>query len=260
MVFYFSGTGNSQLAAIQIAEAIGDEVVSINYYLKEGKKAVFRSEKPLVFVVPTYSWRIPKVAEQWIRQADFQGCQDTYFVLTCGGSIGNAAVYAKRLCTAKGLRFRGVAGVPMPENYLALNPTPDEAECQAIVSAARPHLDGLAKLIAAGEPFPVQQVSFTDKVKSGPINPLFYALYVHDKGFSTSSACTSCGKCAQRCPLNNIDLAGGKPVWKGTCTHCMACIGGCPAEAIEYKNVSKGRHRHYLMDDSRCQKDEGQRL
>ena len=37
MVLYFSGTGNSQFAAIQIAEQIADdEVVSINSYLKSG--------------------------------------------------------------------------------------------------------------------------------------------------------------------------------------------------------------------------------
>ncbi len=38
MIFYFSGTGNSQLAAKLIAESIGDEIVSINHCLKEGKK------------------------------------------------------------------------------------------------------------------------------------------------------------------------------------------------------------------------------
>ena len=34
MVFYFSGTGNSQRAAKQIAEVLGDELVSINACLK----------------------------------------------------------------------------------------------------------------------------------------------------------------------------------------------------------------------------------
>ena len=31
MVFYFSGTGNSQLVAVRIAEMTGDKAVSINY-------------------------------------------------------------------------------------------------------------------------------------------------------------------------------------------------------------------------------------
>lgn len=103
MVLYFSGTGNSQLAAIQLAEVLGDnEMVSINQYLKERKKAVILSERALVFVTPTYAWRIPRIVEQWIMETDFQGSRDAYFILTCGGSCGNAAVYAEKLCAKKG--------------------------------------------------------------------------------------------------------------------------------------------------------------
>lgn len=38
MVFYFSGTGNSQLVAVRIAEMTGDKAVSINRYMKKGEK------------------------------------------------------------------------------------------------------------------------------------------------------------------------------------------------------------------------------
>lgn len=56
MVFYFSGTGNSQLAAKQIAAELGDELVFINDCLKKGEKKTFHSERPLVFVAPIYAW------------------------------------------------------------------------------------------------------------------------------------------------------------------------------------------------------------
>ena len=59
MVFYFSGTGNSQLAAVQIAEATGDGLVSVNRLVKLGEPGSFQSERPLVFVAPTCSWRLP---------------------------------------------------------------------------------------------------------------------------------------------------------------------------------------------------------
>ena len=128
MVFYFSGTGNSQLAAVQIAEATGDGLVSVNRLVKLGEPGSFQSERPLVFVAPTYSWRLPRVVEQWMEAAEFAGNKDAYFVLTCGGSAGNAAKYAQRLCERKGLAFRGLAEVAMPENYLALGPTPEAGE------------------------------------------------------------------------------------------------------------------------------------
>lgn len=250
MVFYFSGTGNSQSVAAQIAQMTGDEVVvSINSCLKKGEKERFRSKRPFVFVAPTYSWRMPRIVERWIINTDFEGSRDVYFILTCGGSCGNAAVYAKKLCVKKKMRFCGLARVVMPENYLALFATPGEAECRTIAENAKPCIAALAQRIRSGEDFDTLPVSFIGRLESGPVNPLFYAFFVHDKGFSVSDRCISCGKCALRCPLNNIELVNGKPVWGGNCTHCMACIGGCPAVAIEYKSRSKGQHRHYIMKE-----------
>ena len=249
MIFYFSGTGNSQRAAKQIAETLGDELISINVCLKKGEKETFRSERPLVIVAPTYSWQIPKVVERWLRETEFKGNRNIYFVLTCGGSVGNAAAYARKLCVEKGLRFSGLALVAMPNNYVALSNTPNEAECASILAKAGERVAALAALIQKGEPFPDAPVSFKDRIYSGPVNSLFYAVFVHDKGFAATDACVSCGKCAQRCPLNNISIADGRPVWHGNCTHCMACIGGCPEEAIEYKSASKGNRRYYIMED-----------
>ena len=249
MIFFFSGTGNSQLAAKQLAKELGDELVSINQYLKTGEKKTFHSERPLVFVAPTYAWQMPKVVEQWIRETKFEGSPDAYFILTCGGSIGNGAAYAKKLCEKKNLRFLGLALVAMPNNYVALSNTPDKAECTAIVKKAEQQISSLGALIQKGSHFPEAPISFMDRMYSGPVNALFYSIFVHDKGFTATDACISCGKCAQRCPLNNISLTDGKPVWHGNCTHCMACIGGCPTEAIEYKSASKGNRRYYIMEE-----------
>lgn len=258
MVLYFSGTGNSQYAALRLAEMIGEgEPVSINRYLKSGERAVLRSDRPLVFVAPTYSWRMPRIVEQWIVETGFLGAKTAYFVLTCDGGVGNAAAYAERLCAKKGLTFCGLAPVRMPENYLALFPTPSEAECRSIIERADPVLEALAEKIRSEQPFSAPPVSLGGKLESGPVNPLFYKLFVHDRGFRVSERCVSCGKCAQRCPLNNIALLDGRPVWNGNCTHCMACIGGCPTGAIEYGSKSKERHRHYIMEDALCWGDGG---
>lgn len=101
MVLYFSGTGNSQLVAIQIAEILEDhQIVSINQSMKKGKKVVFESTQPFVFVAPTYSWRMPKVVEQWIMNNSFKGNKDAYFILTCEG---------KSFCEASLIKIKFVA-------------------------------------------------------------------------------------------------------------------------------------------------------
>ena len=57
-------------------------------------------------------------------------------------------------------------------------------------------------------------------------------------------ACVSCGKCVDVCPLDNVRLTNGLPIWGNHCTHCMACICRCPKEAIEYGKHSKNLPRY----------------
>ena len=250
MVFYFSGTGNSQLAAKQISSELNDELISINVYLKKGKKMAFYSEGPLVFVAPNYAWRLPKVVEQWIRHTKFEGNQNAYFILTCGSCTGaNAAAYSKKLCVETGLIWRGLTAVQMPKNNLALYGALGVGECKAMITRAKPVFSALAKQIVLGNSFHETPVSLGGRFLSGPFHVLYYSFYIKDKGFTVSDACVSCGKCAKRCPLNNVAMVEGKPVWSGKCTHCMACICGCPTEAIEYKSISKGKRRYYIMKD-----------
>lgn len=249
MILYFSGTGNSQLVAQEIANVTNDELVSINQYLKAEQSGSFHSDQPLVFVTPTYAWRMPKVVERWILHTDFKSQNNAYFILTCAGSSGNAIHYAKKICNEKKWNFMGLTEIIMPENYLAMFPTPTASECQAMLEKAKPSIQRTAQQILNGESFKNITPTFKGKLSSGPINSLFYPLFVHDKGFKVSNQCVSCKKCALRCPLNNIDMKEGKPVWKGNCTHCMACIGGCPTKAIEYKTKSKERYHYYIKKD-----------
>lgn len=248
MICYFSGTGNSRLAAEQIATICGDAILSINQALQSGHKEMVHTQRPLVFVAPTYSWRLPRVVERWIRETQFSGSLDAYFILTCGDGCGNAAAYAKKLCLEKGFRYRGLSSVVMPENYLALFSTPNKAEAQEILEHARPRIATLAEQIQSGKDIPEPAVSLLGKLESGPVNPLFYHFIIGDKGFSVSDDCTGCGLCVKRCPLCNITMEEKRPQWQGTCTHCMACIGGCPTEAINYKTKSKSRARHYIPE------------
>ena len=87
-----------------------------------------------------------------------------------------------------------------------------------------------------------------DKLKSGPVNALFYRFNVKAKPFHVAGSCVSCGKCAAACPLGNIRMEQGLPVWGKRCTHCMACICGCPTGAIEYGKVSQGKPRYQYPD------------
>lgn len=244
MIFWFSGTGNSRFVAEEIGKVLGETPVSVNDSLKAGKAESYTSETPFVFVTPTYAWRIPYAAADWIRRTVFLGSRAAYFVMTCGDGAGNAAKYIEMLCAEKGFTFQGMRAIVMPENYIAMFAAPDLPKARQIIEKARPVIAETARCIAQGAQLPPQKISLMDQIYSQAANPLFYRLFVSAKGFYTTEACVACGKCAEVCPMNNITLQDGKPVWSNRCTHCMACICRCPKEAIEYKKKSKGQPRY----------------
>lgn len=245
MILYFSGTGNSRYTAQAIQKVTNDEVVSMNELIKRGSKVSFHSNEPFVFVTPTYGWRIPKIVEAFIKNADFNGSSQAYFILTCGTGTHNAVHYARKLCNEKKFDFMGFSTVIMPENYIAMFEVPDKVQSAYIIKKALPQIFAIGERIKHHQFLDVEKVTIYGRFISRAINPLFYMTSVSAKGFYVTNACIGCKKCVNLCILNNIKMEGNKPVWGKSCTHCMACICACPKEAIEYKNKSKGKPRYY---------------
>ena len=107
MILYFSGTGNSAYVAKYIGKNINDEVLNIFSLLKNKDFSTVTSEKPFVVVVPTYAWQIPHLVRDWMKNTQFEGSKEIYFIMTCGTDIGNGGHYAKKLWVNH--FFRGIA-------------------------------------------------------------------------------------------------------------------------------------------------------
>lgn len=244
MIVYFSGTGNSRYCAHMLAELLDDEAVDAFHFIRDGIAAELISGKPWVFAAPTYGWRLPRVFVDFIASGSFAGHSDAYFVMTCGSETGNAAPYNQALCREKGLRYRGTLPVVMPENYIALFDAPRTPQARQIIADARPVLTRGAACIRGGQDFPACPAGAVDRLKSSAVHWLFDRFVVHDGPFAASDACTGCGKCEKSCPLGNVQIQNGRPVWNGRCVHCMACICGCPVQAIEYGRASRGKPRY----------------
>ena len=244
MILCFSGTGNSRYCADFLAHHLDDQVLDLFSYIHCGIAADLISGKPWVVVCPTYAWQLPHLVRDFLRGASLSGSEEIYFVMTCGSDIGDAPRKNEALCDSLGLTCMGTQEVIMPENYIAMFDAPEQPEALSIISAAIPVLEETAAKIAAGEVLEPHAPRKGDRVKSGPVNRLFYPLFVRDRAFTVSDACIHCGKCVDGCITANIHLTDGKPVWEGHCTHCMACICRCPAGAIEYGTKSLGKPRY----------------
>ena len=246
MVIYFTGTGNSRFLARAIAAALEDELVSAPELIKQNKTGDFSSDKPWVFVSPTYGWQLPRTFVGFIENSRFAGSRRAYFIMNCGSGIGNARKGVEELCAAKDFEFMGLAEIKMPENYIAVFSAPDEKTAEKLLRIGEKKALKAAELIKAGQSIPTKNSGLLGSFLSGPVNCAFNRFTIGDKKFRVTDSCVSCGKCAENCMVNNISMENGRPVWQGKCIHCMECISRCPTEAIEYGRHSVGLRRYYL--------------
>lgn len=248
MIVYFTGTGNSKYIAEYMAESLEDETFDAAKQIKKRKSANFYSEKPWVFVAPTYGWQLPHLFLQFLRKSTFTGTNKAYFVMTCGSDIGNAGEGIERFCASKDWEYQGVFPVLMPENYIALFRAPGEEKAEEIIRTAEKTVAEGVSFIAKNQPFPKREVTPMDKMKSTSVNRFFYKHIIKAEPFHVTDHCIGCGKCQQKCMLNNIIIQDGKPVWGMLCTHCMACINSCPEKAIQYGIRTKRKRRYYCKE------------
>lgn len=249
MILYYTGTGNSEYVAKRIANQLQEETINLFDVLLNHDYSEIYSEKPFIIVCPTYGWQIPHILRDWLEKVTLTGTKDIYFVMTCGSDIADSKKYIKKLCDKKQMNFKGCAEIIMPENYVALFPVPDENEAKDIIKKANPVIDYAVKQILNKEDISNTRINCIDYIKSSLVNAVFYPVIVHAKKFYVKDTCIHCGKCANVCVMNNIQMVEHKPEWGSNCTHCMACICGCPTEAIEYGNASKNKTRYQCPKD-----------
>ena len=107
MVVYFSATGNSRYCAQMLADRLGDSLTDAFHFIRDGIRPELTSTSPWVFVAPTYSWQMPRLFQEFIRNGGFSGSREAYFVITCGGEAGAADKSLKAICEEKGMAYRG---------------------------------------------------------------------------------------------------------------------------------------------------------
>ena len=242
MILYFSGTGNSRHAAEKLAELTRDEARPLAEGMASAKPRAVNSKNPLVFVCPVHYGKLPKIVEEYIERTPFTGSKEAFFIVTCSGSVGSAEKQVLKLCSKKGLRFRGFLSLLMPENDIIDKTATPKEKAAELIAKADETLERIAGQIHRNE-----MLRYEEPAGGGrsALENLF-SPFKGAKGFTVSVGCDGCGKCAELCPVKNVTLQNGKPQWGANCTRCTACINGCPHGAIEYKNKTQGKERYYF--------------
>jgi ferredoxin/flavodoxin len=242
IIFYFSGTGNSLIAAKEIAAVLGDTEIAA---VAERFGADLSGYERIGFIYPIYFGGVPLVVKNFVESLDFSKIPNAYLfaIATRGGIPQNGLREMNALLSAKGCELDYGSLLMMGANYILMYGRMFFTD--AVNRHAVKALPKLAAAIRDKEKRPCAlpkpgSMSLTERARRK----------VHEAAltYTISGDCVSCGLCRDICPIRNVELKDGKPVFGSKCEQCMACIQFCPQRAINYQGKTQKRKRYHHPD------------
>ena len=240
MIFYFSGTGNSEGIAIAVSKYLDTQAIDI--VGRKPEEFSLEEEEYVGFVFPVYAWAAPEVMIQFAEKIHPKESY-TFAIATFSNVAGMALEQFAEVITLK-----SGFGVIMPDNYPVTERVLDtpESSIKKLADAKKRLEEILPRIKNKENGFDVKRGEDAEDntyVKA----QLFNKNFRKTASYHVSDNCTGCGVCQEQCPADVIEIKDGKPVWvKSDCYLCMSCLNRCPVEAIEYGPYSNGRWRYYF--------------
>lgn len=246
MIFYFSGTGNSQWVAEQLAKQTNDEAVDIVPLIKDGPCAVAVGNSARVgLVFPIYAWAPPPIVMRFARSMRIAPGAYAFAVCTCGGHAGLGMEKLKKV-----FPFVSAWSIFMPNNYLMMGYDVNPPDVQkAKVAAAKERIPEIAAAVNAAKAVINVNRGGSAWLKTSLFNPFFNAFSRSTKPFAADDTCTGCGLCEKNCPHGAIQMENKKPRWtRKHCIQCACCINRCPQKAIQYGEGTRKSGRYFFRE------------
>lgn len=227
---WFSGTGGTRRAAMELESALSDlgaRVESIR--ICRDAAAPDASTQALGVLFPVHAFHEPKPVRAYLKTLP-PGEGKPAFVLSVSGGGDMCPNTASRVSVVKQLArkgyrvdYEGMLVLPsnigiatgFPLDRLLLDLLPARAAAVAAIldreEPRHPRVLAVDRFLAwSGRLEERGARRFGRNIKPGP-------------------ACTGCGQCRDLCPTANIRMDGEKPVFGNDCAFCMGCIYTCPA-------------------------------
>jgi ferredoxin len=266
-LYWFSGTGNTLLAARRVAETLraGGVPAELRRMETADPAAVATGEGvTLGLAFPVAAFSTYALVWRFIEALPPGNGTPVFMLATMGGFSGLLVGPLKQLLQRKGYRPLAARELRMPSNFLA-HAKPLE-KCGNRLECGLRGADAFAQELLAGRgrwrrfsplPYAVTRWFWTHAARSFAKGGL--------KFHANPARCTRCGLCVRLCPTGAITLpaapAPGRqesapacenrqskvenpvPRWGGACIQCQRCIAFCPARAITGGPGASGRYR-----------------
>ncbi len=226
-IYYFTGRGNSLVTALELSKRLDSSTL---IPIRHGVRHEIAEEADSIGIfTPVIDIGIPAYVLKFIDQLQVKDKNIYVFaVVTSGGMPGAAMEQLRKQLKKKGLRLQAEflmtfgLGWSASEEWLS-------------------QIDRMAEIIKR-KPSQKLKLAVKDRLLT-MANPLAKLIIpTEDKKFALNDSCTGCGICEKICPVKNIRLEDGSPIWLHSCEQCAACFSWCPNEAITGTNLASRTH------------------
>lgn len=257
LVYYFSGTGNARRSAEWICRFAGQEGLNTRIINIDRFKEVIVPDMPegrtmVGLCYPTHGFNAPPIIYRFIRKMPRSKCRHLFLINTRAGMklskiflpgiSGLAMIWPAILLMIKGYRINAMQPVDLPSNWISIHPGLKKKVVASIFERWHRKLKKFTSKLIRGNWMYPNMVSLPIDLFLVPVSIgyFYFGRYMLAKTFISTSACTSCNICENRCPTGSIRMINGRPYWKYSCESCMRCMNICPHRAIETTQTISG--------------------
>jgi ferredoxin/flavodoxin len=243
IIFYFSGTGNTELVAVMLKDELEKrqyqaELIRMEDVLKK-KTPLNLGRYDLVGIgSQVIGFATPTLVNKFVRMLPEAQGKKAFVFRTAGGVAPvnyNASKPMIHKLSRKGYDVFYERIFSIGSNWITKF---DDGIIVRLHEAARKKAGLMCDELVLGKKR-FLKTGFFQKVLMGcvmRITPLFFR--IAGKDYAVNESCTHCGLCVKNCPAGNIVEKNGKMTFKMSCNLCMRCVYSCPRNAIHFRKLN----------------------
>ena len=237
IIFYFSGTGHTQIVAEMLAAALHDQGVHVDCFridrcLREGDLPDISGYDAVGIGYPIYAFNVPRTVEDFVRMLPKSTGKPVFVFKTAGEPFlfnKPSSYFIHGQLRRRGYDLRYERLFLMPYNIVFRYPDEVVKEIYTLSEALAQRM--AADIVRGTEHRPrynplLVLISLLMRIQ-------FPGARLNGKLMRATKDCNLCGKCVRECRAQNIRIHKGRVRFGWKCVMCMRCVMYCPRGAVK---------------------------
>ncbi len=235
-IFYFSGTGNTEIVAALMAKGFENKGSTCEIYrIEDMMKGRIQLEIEKYDIIgmghAVHALNAPKIFFDFIKRLP-PGNKEIFLFKSSGDPFmrGGATTMIRDRLNQKGYHVFYEALIVMPSNVLVRY---DDRLVKQLYETAVRKADKMVDDILAGK-MNLQENDAVKRILTGLVSGLeWVGTPFFGKDLKVSQDCNLCDECVRNCPTGNICREGDRIKFGWKCMFCLRCVYRCPQKAVK---------------------------